>query len=116
MWRTDWKTLFAAIVVIVAMAAGMHGVRAAPPTYTIEIKDHRFVPEELEIPAGTKVKLIIKNLDPTPEEFESYDLNREKVIGGGRQRVIFIGPLKPGTYGFFGEFNPDTAQGRIIVK
>jgi heme/copper-type cytochrome/quinol oxidase subunit 2 len=89
---------------------------AAPPVFEILIKDHLFYPDELVIPADTKVKLLIKNQDATPEEFESYELNREKVIPGNTQAIIFVGPLKPGTYPFFGEFFPKTAQGRIIVK
>jgi hypothetical protein len=90
--------------------------RAAVPEYTIRIKDHLFFPAELEVPAGAKVRLLVINEDPTPEEFESYELNREKVIPGSTRAVIFIGPLKPGTYPFFGEFYPKTAQGRIIAK
>ncbi|MBW7836229.1 MAG: cupredoxin domain-containing protein [Sphingomonadales bacterium] len=86
------------------------------PIFTIRIKDHRFHPEEVQIPANTKVKLIVKNEDATPEEFESHDFNREKIIPGGKQTVVFVGPLKVGTYKFFGEFNPDTAQGRLIAK
>ncbi|WP_292415066.1 MULTISPECIES: cupredoxin domain-containing protein [unclassified Methylophaga] len=89
---------------------------AAPPVFEIVIKDHLFYPDELVIPANTKVKLLVKNQDATPEEFESYELNREKVIPGNTQAIIFIGPLKPGVYPFFGEFFPKTAQGRIIVK
>lgn len=89
---------------------------AAVPEYSIRIKDHLFFPAELEVPAGTKVRLLVINEDSTPEEFESYELNREKVIPGGTRAVIFIGPLKPGTYPFFGEFYPKTAQGRIIAK
>lgn len=89
---------------------------AAVPEYTIRIKDHLFFPAELEVPAGTKVRLLVVNEDATPEEFESYEMNREKVIPGGTRAVIFIGPLKPGTYPFFGEFYPKTAQGRIIAK
>lgn len=84
--------------------------------FTIVIKDHKFQPEELKVPAGKKIKLTVVNEDPTPEEFESFELNREKIIGGGRKAIIFIGPLKPGTYPFFGEFNMDTAQGRIIAE
>ena len=91
-------------------------VTAGIETFTIEIKDHLFYPSELHVPAGKKVKLLVKNSDKTPEEFESYELNREKVIGGGRKAVIFIGPLKVGEYPFFGEFNPKTAQGKIIAK
>lgn len=89
---------------------------AAPPTFEILIKDHLFYPDELIIPANTKVKLLVKNQDATPEEFESYELNREKVIPGNTQAIIFIGPLSPGVYPFFGEFFPKTAQGKIIAE
>jgi len=89
---------------------------AAPPVFEILIKDHLFYPDELVIPANTKVKLLVKNQDATPEEFESYELNREKVIPGNTQAIIFVGPLPPGIYPFFGEFFPKTAQGKIIVN
>ena len=89
---------------------------AETPEFNIVIKDHLFHPSEIIVPADTKVKLIINNLDPTAEEFESYELNREKVINGGRKAVIFIGPLPPGEYPFFGEFYPKTAQGKVLVQ
>lgn len=82
----------------------------------IEIKNHFFIPDKIEIPADTKVKLIVHNRDTSSEEFESYELNREKLIMGGRKVNIFIGPLVPGEYPFFGEFNQKTAQGVVIVK
>lgn len=90
--------------------------KAERPVFEIEIRDHLFHPSELVVPANTKVKLIIYNRDPTAEEFESYELNREKVIMGGRKGIVFIGPLAPGEYPFFGEFNPKTAQGKVIVQ
>ncbi|NOT40083.1 MAG: cupredoxin domain-containing protein [Alphaproteobacteria bacterium] len=86
------------------------------PAFEIVIKDHKFQPATLEVPANKKVKLIVKNQDLTPEEFESYELNREKVIVGNSQAIIFIGPLEPGTYPYFGEFNMATAQGKIVAK
>jgi hypothetical protein len=88
---------------------------AATAEIEIIIKDHLFFPSIVEIPAGEKVKLRIINQDPTPEEFESYELNREKVIAGNRETVIFIGPLEAGEYPFFGEFYPRTAQGKVVV-
>lgn len=89
---------------------------AAVPELTLEIRDHLFFPATLDIPANQKVRLLIINNDPTPEEFESYELNREKVIPGNSRSVIFIGPLEPGEYPFFGEFFPRTAQGKVIAK
>jgi len=84
--------------------------------YAVAIKDHRFEPTEIRIPAGQKVKLMIHNLDATPEEFDSHDLNREKVITPESKATIFIGPLKAGRYSFIGEFHQDTAQGAVIVE
>ncbi|HJV85972.1 MAG TPA: cupredoxin domain-containing protein [Noviherbaspirillum sp.] len=91
-------------------------VNAADKEVTVVIKDHRFTPAEVKVPAGQKVKLIVDNQDATPEEFESHDLNREKVIPARAKGSVFIGPLKAGRYSFFGEFHEDTAQGVIIAE
>ncbi|GMU45273.1 MAG: hypothetical protein AMXMBFR26_00550 [Porticoccaceae bacterium] len=93
------------------------GTRAGEATEVeLRIQNHLFDPAELVVPANTKVRVRIHNLDATPEEFESWELNREKVILGGESTVIFVGPLPPGEYPFFGEFNPKTAQGKLIVQ
>ena len=42
------------------------------------IKDHKFNPEVLELPAGKKIRITVHNQDSTIEEFESIDLKREK--------------------------------------
>jgi len=101
------------LALIPAMATGL---AAQDPSYTLEIKDHQFHPTEIEIPAGQKIALIVKNNDTTPEEFESTELRREKVVPGGDQITVYIGPLKPGKYEFFGDFNPKTARGHIIAR
>jgi hypothetical protein len=84
--------------------------------YTLTIRDHRFEPNDITIPADTKIKLIVKNADASAEEFESPDLNREKVVAAGGQITVFIGPLSKGHYEFFGDFHPDTARGHIVVE
>jgi len=100
------------------LAAGLLALPAlaATPEFTLVIKDHRFVPAELVIPAGQKVKLVVDNQDATPEEFESQRLNREKIIPGNSHAPVFVGPLEAGRYTFFGEFNPTTAQGVLIAR
>ncbi len=105
------------IFTIIGLLAGsVSTALAETPVFTIEIKNHLFHPSEIVIPAHTKVKLIIYNKDDTSEEFESYELNREKIIMGNRKGVIFIAPLEPGEYPFFGEFYPETAVGKIISR
>lgn len=106
----------ARILAIIASIICVAPVKADKPVFKIEISNHLFMPSELVIPANTKVKLMVYNLDSTSEEFESYELNREKVIMGKRKAVIFVGPLMPGEYPFFGEFHPETAQGKIIAE
>jgi plastocyanin len=91
-------------------------VLAADPEVSIVIKGHVFVPAEVKVPAGKKVKLIVENQDATAEEFESPALKREKVIPPRSKAVIFIGPLAPGKYPFVGEFHESSAHGVVIAE
>ena len=110
------RILMRAALIVLLWLAGISGVLADKPVFKLEIRNHLFFPEVLVIPANTRVKLLVSNHDPSPEEFESYELNREKVIMGKRNAVIFIGPLLPGEYPFFGEFHPETALGTVIAE
>ncbi len=103
-------------LIALSMLLMVGGSVSAAETYTLVIREHRFEPAELELPAGQKIKLIVKNEDPTPEEFESHSLKREKIIPGKSQATVSIGPLDPGTYDFFGEFHEESAKGRIVAK
>lgn len=88
----------------------------ATEKFFLTLENHVFTPSELIIPKNKKVKLIVENKDPIAEEFDSFDLNREKVIFPHQKAVIFVGPLEPGEYEYFGEFHPNSARGKIIVK
>jgi hypothetical protein len=83
---------------------------------TIVIKDHKFEPAELKLPADKWIVLTVDNQDPTPEEFESHELKVEKVVPGASKGVVRFGPLTAGRYPFFGEFNEATAQGAVVVE
>ncbi|WP_022947076.1 cupredoxin domain-containing protein [Methylohalobius crimeensis] len=89
---------------------------AMASTYEVNIKDHRFDPTTLTIPAGERVKLMVNNLDPTVEEFEGENFDVEKIIPGKSKAAVFVGPLEPGEYEFIGEFHRDTAKGKLIVE
>jgi hypothetical protein len=91
-------------------------VLADKPVFQLDIRNHLFWPAEISVPANMRFRLEVSNRDATPEEFESYELNREKVIMGEHVGILFIGPLAPGEYPYFGEFHPNSAQGRVIAK
>jgi len=81
----------------------------------ITIKAGKFTPSEVPVPAGKKVKLIVRNEDATMSEFESSDFHREKVVPAGGEITVFVGPLDPGSYEFFDDFHPED-RGRLVVK
>lgn len=78
-------------------------VQCAEPEFIIQIRDHKFIPAELSVPVGTKVRIVLDNQQETPEEFESYSLHREKHIPPKSRVTLFIGPLDPGRYVYEGE-------------
>jgi hypothetical protein len=105
-----------AILAVGAMVALALPTWAENDSFNLSISGKAFQPNELTVPAGAKLTLTVKNLNPTPSEFESSDLNREKVVTGGNAITVFIGPLRPGSYEFFDDFSADTPHGHIIAK
>lgn len=105
---------FAAALII--LASGGTAVAADVPEFSLVIRNHLYEPSELKVPADIKFKLHVTNEDATPEEFESTDFSRETVVLPKHSVVIYIGPLRAGTYVFFGDFHRDTAQGRLLVQ
>jgi len=89
---------------------------ASAVTLHISIKDHRFQPAELKVPANTPVTLVVRNLDPAPDEFESNKLRVEKVVAGKSEITLNFRPLAPGRYRCYGDFNEATAQGAITAE
>jgi hypothetical protein len=106
-------------VLIAIGVAGLLTVGAAAAwadDYVLTIKDHRFTPAEIKVPANERVTITVINEDATPEEFESNSMKIEKVIAGKSKGVVRIGPLKPGRYPFIGEYNEATAKGVVIAE
>jgi plastocyanin len=106
-----------ALTLALTAAAFFAGTAAhAQESLTTTIKDHKFSPAEIRVPAGKRITLEVINDDPTPEEFESNPLKVEKVIPGKSKATVQFGPLTPGTYKFEGEFNSSTAKGTVIAE
>lgn len=103
------------VVLSLAMCSG--AVFAADmPQYKLTIKDHKFEPAQIAVPAGVQFKVLVSNQDSTPSEFESNDFNREKIVLPNSEITVFIGPLDKGHYKFFDDFHQDTGQGVIVAQ
>jgi plastocyanin len=105
------------LIASIALLASVPALGADnPPEIKLTIEQHRFQPEEILVKAGAPFVLVITNKDATSEEFESKDLRLEKVIPAGKTIRLRLPALKPGTYGFFGEYHEATAKGRIVAE
>ncbi len=106
----------ATVLISVGLLAAAPAGAAEEVLVKLTIKDHRFIPDRLEVPAKTKIILVIRNEDSEPEEFESKPLRREKIVLPGTEVRLVLGRLDPGEYKFFGEYHEDTAKGLIVAK
>jgi high-affinity iron transporter len=106
----------AALPALAILACGLPAAARADEQQVLEFRQHRFYPDHITVPAGQRVKIEVRNTDDTADEFESTDLNREKLVAPGGKATVFLGPLDPGSYKFFGDFHRDTAQGVIEAK
>jgi hypothetical protein len=111
--RKKWRN-FGALALAFALPASVGLAQQA--SVNVTIKDHRFSPVELRAPANTPITITVKNLDTTPEEFESKHLRVEKIVAGNGAITLRIRPLEPGRYRFFGDYHEATAEGFLVVE
>jgi len=104
-----WTLTPLVALVLTSMAA------LAAEAIKLTIKDQRFVPTDMSVPAGERFRIEVENQDATPAEFESADLRVEKIVVPGGKITVMAGPLKPGTYKFFDDYHPDTAKGTLTA-
>jgi plastocyanin len=105
--------LWLAALLVLALASP--ALTQDAPSFSISLKNGQFVPSEVQIPAGVKVKLVVRNDNSTPSEFESTQFHREKIVPPGQEITVFVGPLDPGSYEFFDDFHQET-RGHLVVK
>ena len=103
-------------IAVAALGQVITTVRAEDAVIEISIKDHKFSNEKITVKANQPFKIRVRNEDPTSEEFESKSMIIEKFLGPKRTLTLNLGPLKPGTYEFFGDFHQDTAKGIVIAE
>lgn len=86
------------------------------PVFQVEMKDGVVTPQRLDVPAGRRFLIEIKNSGTTPAEFESKDLKKEIGIFPGQTSTMAIKRLDAGEYTFFDDFHPGSPAAVLIAK
>jgi len=97
-------------------ATDSHAQPSELPTFHIVAKGGRLSPERIEVPAGKRIKLTLRNEGPGPIEFENLDMRVEKVLAPGGTSFVVTPPLKPGVHTFVDEFHPETGSMQLIAR
>jgi Cupredoxin-like domain len=104
---------------VLALAGGFLGQAAhaaEEASFEIVARDGRFLPDVLEVPAGVKLKLVLRNEGKTPVEFENLELRVEKVLAPNSASRVTVQPLKPGTYILMDDLQAEPAKMRLIAR
>lgn len=112
-----WIVGMAGAAIFAVVAPGMTRVAFAQQAVArLTLKDHRFQPSEVRVPANKPFSIEVRNLDSTPAEFESKTLRVEKVVAGGGVITLNVRALPPGRYRFFDDYHEDSAEGFVVVE
>lgn len=82
----------------------------------IRFVDHHFSPQTLVVHAGQPLQIKVVNSSQEKIEFESFSLNREKVIQPGESVTLRLPALHAGSYDFYDDFHSDVPEGAIVAK
>jgi len=105
-----------AALLFALLAVAAPGWAEEMPTFRIDMKDGTISPLRIEVPANKPFKLELHNTGKAPSEFESVELNREKVLAPQSQSFIVFRKLSPGEYTFFDDFHPEAPKAILVVK
>ena len=111
------KKLFAQCnLVILLVTLAFSGVRGEDTVIELHFENRRFTPQTITVPANQPLTVRITNASNEAIEFESFKLNREKVVGPGETIIVRLPALRPGNYDFYDDFHQDVPAGEIIAK
>jgi heme/copper-type cytochrome/quinol oxidase subunit 2 len=109
------RSFVAVPVLALLLAFGAAPALAQYATVEVVVKDKKFEPTELKAPANARIVIHVTNKDAVAMEFESKSLKVEKVVAANGEGIVRVGPLKPGKYDFFDDFNLSN-RGTLVVE
>ena len=98
------------------LPGGMAAAAEELPAFEVVAKEGRLIPARLDVPAGRRIKLVIRNEGKSPIEFENLDMRVEKVLAPGATSFVVLPKLKPGEYEFIDEFHEATGRMKVVAK
>ncbi len=101
---------------VLLMVTFVRGARSGDMIVELRYVDHHFVPLRISVPANEQLRIRVVNASKETIEFESFRLNREKVIGPGETAIVFLPALSAGSYDFYDDFHQDVPEGVIVAK
>ncbi|MBV8138090.1 MAG: cupredoxin domain-containing protein [Deltaproteobacteria bacterium] len=108
--------LFLTTIVVAAIGVACVGFALGQDDQEIRFEDHKFTPQTLSVPSGQKLTIKVVNASNETIEFESFRLNREKVVTPGQTISVHLPELSAGAYDFYDDFHQDVPQGSIVAK
>ena len=110
------KLILVFSLIVLMMLVFPAGARADDTVIELRFENRRFTPQTITVPANQALTIRVTNASTEPIEFESFKLNREKVVGPGETITVRIPALRPGSYDFYDDFHQDVPAGSIVAK
>jgi len=102
--------------VLLAITILGHNALGANSVVELRYENHRFAPQTLAVPANRPFRIKVTNASKETIEFESFKLDREKVVGPGEIIFVNVPALSPGSYDFYDDFHGNVPEGAMIAK
>ena len=102
-------------LVLAALLAAASSGRAEDLVIALAVEEGGFEPALVEAPPGARIRFEVANQSAAAIEFESFDLNRERVVQPGQKVTVYVSGLSAGRYEFFDDFHQER-RGALVVK
>lgn len=112
------RCFIVAVPALAVLAMTILGGNALAADSAVELRyeNRRFAPQTITVPANRPFRVKVTNASKETIEFESFKLNRERVVGPGETITVNVPALSPGNYDFYDDFHGDVPEGVIIAK